>query len=349
MAEFSVPAYRVRLFLSVDLTGSTAHKSRASSFEWIKAFQHFYGEFPKLYQKQFESVCADIGGMSDNEKSDTPKIWKTIGDEILFVNRVESVTHLGAYVSAFSNALHFFGEHIGPFGDLNTKGNGWIAAFPSPNRSIGIHTNGRSDPFSGTNDLPSEDLEAAVDQKPQEYDFLGTGIDGGFRIARNSTIDAFTISPALAYLLVKAKTNPDATKFDATFRFHELQSFKGVLGERPYPIISIDTMRSEEQRELRQLETALLNTPNNVDNPEQLRNYLEQFIKLHNVEMPCLKLSHSDAAPTLPDHYLTYVDQWEAEYQKNQGDMASLNEDGDASQDSEMPSADETVAGLKDD
>ena len=319
MAEFSVPAYRVRLFLSVDLTGSTAHKSRASSFEWIKAFQHFYGEFPKLYQKQFESVCADIGGMSDNEKSDTPKIWKTIGDEILFVNRVESVTHLGAYVSAFSNALHFFGEHIGPFGDLNTKGNGWIAAFPSPNRSIGIHTNGRSDPFSGTNDLPSEDLEA------------------------------FTISPALAYLLVKAKTNPDATKFDATFRFHELQSFKGVLGERPYPIISIDTMRSEEQRELRQLETALLNTPNNVDNPEQLRNYLEQFIKLHNVEMPCLKLSHSDSAPTLPDHYLTYVDQWEAEYQKNQGDMASLNEDGDASQDSEMPSADETVAGLKDD
>lgn len=339
MSEFLVPEYRVRLFLSVDLTGSTAFKSKTSSFEWLKAFQHFYGEFPPIFSDQFNEVCGSIDSICGLEKTEAPKIWKTIGDEILFVNRVNSITHLGAYVTAFSRSLHKFGEQVQRFSGLNTKGNGWVAAFPSPNCSIGVSSVGEKDPLSGLDDLRTEDFEGKVDKNPRNYDFLGKGIDGGFRISRNSTINAFTISPALAFLLTKAKGNPDATKFEADFVFHEPQEFKGVLNGMPYPVISLDTIRSQKERDLHLLEAELLQKPNIVQKCEVLKTYLEKYIELHDIEKPTLKLSASNADLQEPEHYRLYASQWKAEKAKNDEDMESLSKDGDSKFDSELPSA----------
>lgn len=57
---YQVPAYRVRLFLSVDLTGSTAFKhNQKSPLIWLKAFQKFYGEFPKILQEQYIKIGKD--------------------------------------------------------------------------------------------------------------------------------------------------------------------------------------------------------------------------------------------------------------------------------------------------
>ncbi|WIY27259.1 hypothetical protein [Parasedimentitalea psychrophila] len=349
MTELHAPNYRVRLFLSVDLTGSTAFKSKNTSFEWLKAFQHFYGEFPRLYSSEFDEVCSSIEGIGGNERSAPPKIWKTIGDEILFVNRVLSITHLGAYVTAFSKSLHKFGELVQAYDGLNTKGNGWIAAFPSPNCSIGIGDGGDADPMSGGNELSTEEFESIVDEEPKKFDFLGKGIDGGFRISRNSTVNTFTISPALAFLLTKAKTNPDATKFDADFRFHETQSFKGVVNGRPYPIISIDTIRDEEERELHRLEAKLLQRPSVVADCVELKDYLDKYIKLNKIEKPVLKLTHGVEDQVPPEHYQSYVKEWEAERKKSKGDDASFNEDGNPDLDSIIPSVEEAVGGIVND
>lgn len=344
MSELQVPDYRVRLFLSVDLTGSTAFKSKnKSSFDWLKAFQHFYGEFPKMYSKKFSVVCEEIGGIGERERSATPKIWKTIGDEILFVNRVYSINHLAAYITAFSKSLHAFGEQVQQFDGLNTKGNGWVASFPSPNCSIGIANEGTTDPISGLNELITEQFEASVDEAPEKYDFLGKGIDGGFRISRNSTINTFTISPALAYLLTKAKTNPDALKFEADFRFHDTETFKGVLDGKPYPIISIDTVRNDEERELHRLEANLLRKPSIVDDCEGLKSYLEKFIRLNSIEMPVLKLNDGLGEPAPPSHYQTYEKEWQAERQKSEAEQESFNQDGDANLDSEIPSVEASI------
>ncbi len=339
MSEISVPDYRVRLFLSVDLTGSTAFKSKENSFVWLKAFQLFYGEFPAMFAVEYTRVCEGIGSIHPTEKAAPPQIWKTIGDEILFVNRVHSITHLGAYVTAFSNSLHKFGESLGQFKGLNTKGNGWVAAFPSPNCSIGVSEGGNSDPMSGLDELRSEAFESEVDKAPGNYDFLGKGIDGGFRISRNSTVNSFTISPALAFLLTLAKGNPLATSFELDFRFHEPQSFKGVVAGLPYPIISIDTVRTAGEKHLQELEAKLLQKPNMVDDCVVLKDYLENYIELHKIEKPRLKLTNGSAAEAEPEHYKEYVEQWQREYAKSLSDQESLLQDGDSTLDSEIPDA----------
>lgn len=347
MEELSVPDYRVRLFLSVDLTGSTAFKSKNNSFRWLKAFQLFYDQFPSLYSEHFTEVCGEIDGIGAEEKECLPQIWKTIGDEILFVNRVESVTHLGAYVTAFSQTLHAFGEKVAAYEGLNTKGNGWIAAFPSPNCSIGIGKGESEDPYAGLNELRTEGFERKVDNNPAGFDFLGKGIDGGFRISRNSTVNTFTISPALAFLLAKAKGNPDATGFDADFRFHETQSFKGVLNGEPYPIISINTVRNPGERELQRLEAELLQRPAVVDDCKVLKEYLEKFIELNKIEMPVLKLTHAEGEQPTPSHYDDYVKEWEAERKKSVSDDASFSEDGNSALDKEIPSVDSSIEKLE--
>lgn len=315
MPELQVPDYRIRLFLSVDLTGSTAFKSKNDSQKWRAAFREFYGRFPRSFEDSFNAKCNEIGGMSDQEKQARPLVWKTIGDEILFVNRVHSITHLSAYVAAFADTLHRFGEFIGEtYHGLNAKGNGWVAAFPSPNTSIAVSHTAGADPYAGENGLESEEFEGQVDANPKDFDFLGKGIDGGFRISRNSSVDTFTISPALAFLLTEAAGNPGLTKFGLEFNFQELQSFKGVLDGAPYPIISIDTMRSQAEKDLRELETKLLGRPAVVDNGqlEKLKCYLEKFIQLRNVEKPILKLSHGQDDVEPPQHYFEFVDRWNA-------------------------------------
>lgn len=327
MNELQMPDYRVRLFLSVDLTGSTAFKANNNSvFEWRKIFSRFYDEFPTLYVRKFSELCDKLENLKDCEKETAPKLWKTIGDEILFVNRVTSITHLGAYISAFSDALMEFGGTLS--GDLNTKGNGWLAAFPSPNCSIPIKRDDGDTQSIGFDDLPTERFEAAVDNDPSKFDFLGKGIDGGFRISRNSAIDTFTISPALAYLLTRAQKNEDTTGFTASFQFHEPQSFKGVIGGKPYPIVSLDTNRNPEAKEVKKLEADLLNKPSDVKHSE-LENYLEKFIHLHQIEMPILPLALGQAVGNSPSHYQNYVTEWQdanKQKLKDEADMAQKDD-----------------------
>ncbi len=325
MSEIQMPDYRVRLFLSVDLTGSTAFKAKKSSFDWLKEFQKFYASFPDLYSTNYERICSDINGLVNAEKLNTPKVWKTIGDEILFVNRVNSIIQLGAYITAFADTLKEYGSSVQAH-NLNTKGNGWVAAFPSPNCSIGIGGRDVDDPIAGVDDLPTEEFEANVDAHPRRYEFLGKGIDGGFRISQNSSIDTFTISPALALLLSKARTNPDATKFEAKFRFHEPQSLKGVLNGQRYPIVSIDTQRDETEIKLSQLEARLLKKPSYADE-KVLREYLECYIENNDIEMPSLRLSDQEENVNPPQHYNEYAEHWRADYLQKKIDEDSLMQD----------------------
>lgn len=323
------PNYRLRLFLSVDLVGSTSFKSKSgnSNLKWIKAFQKFYGEFPAQLAKNYADAAMEIADISEDEKSAGPQVWKTIGDEILFVNRVNSITHLGLCITAFSKTLIDFGREIATF-NLNTKGNAWVAAFPTPNMSIKLIRNG-GDPLTGEGHLPTEAREASVDENPSEFDFLGKGIDGWFRISRNSTINDLTVSPALAFLLCKARRNIDTTKFKCRFTFHEPQVFKGVVNEVRYPVISISTSRDKDYEAIRKMEAELLQKPDEAD-AELLHSYLEKFIEHHGIEQPTLKLTDKSAHVAPPDHYRIYLEEWRADY--NEIEAAIAREENSAAE-----------------
>ena len=324
------PQYRVRLFLSVDLTGSTEFKARSdqSSLVWLKAFQKFYGEFPTLFSRRYKNTCDAIPDIGERERLEMPSVWKTIGDEILFVNRVESITHLGAYVSSFAHALKEFGGEIYGSHKLNTKGNGWVAAFPSPNCSIRVSGVGES-PLSGEEEILTEQFESKVDKEPHKFDFLGKGIDGGFRISRNSTIDTFTISPALAYLLCRARRNIEITKFECEFQFHEPQQLKGVVSGNMYPIVSIDTNRDEQRKKISVLQSELLHQPVHADSAK-LAAYLEQYIDYHGIEKPALKIADRNVEVDKPQYYQNYIKEWREDAKQIDSGKEVIESDGDA-------------------
>jgi len=311
------PLYRLRLFLSVDLVGSTAFKSKEdeTNLVWIKAFQKFYEQFPKMFRRHYREFCDNAPEIHEKEKSVTPKVWKTIGDEIIFVNRVHSVAHLAAYVISFRKTLIAFGDEVNTTYKLDTKGNGWIAAFPTPNRSIRLALDAKEESYSSNDDILTEDDEISVDNEPSQFDFLGKGIDGGFRISRNSAVDAMTLSPALAYLLCKAHKNVDTTKFDCQFSFQEPEIFKGVMGGKKYPVVSLITSRDEDHERIECLEAELLDRPR-AANADKLYEYLDRYIQAFKVEKPTLKLTYRSADVPPPSYYVSYIEEWQEDIQQ---------------------------------
>jgi hypothetical protein len=332
------------------LVGSTAFKSKddETNLVWIKAFQKFYEQFPKMFRKHYREFCDDAPEIHDSEKSALPKVWKTIGDEIIFVNRVHSVAHLAAYVISFRQTLIAFGEEVNTTYKLDTKGNGWIAAFPTPNRSIRLALDSKDESYSSNDDILTEDDEVSVDQHPSKFDFLGKGIDGGFRISRNSAVDTMTLSPALAYLLCRAHRNVDTTKFDCQFSFREPEVFKGVMGGRKYPVVSLITSRDEDHERIECLEAELLDRPR-AANADKLYDYLDRYIEAFHVEKPTLKLTYRSADIAPPAYYLSYIDEWRDDLQQIEKQKKTEEEAAQASETDEgagSKQGDEDAVGL---
>lgn len=315
----SIPSYRVRLFLSVDLTGSTAYKQKSGdNLEWIKVFQLFYGTFPKILSDQYIVACENSPGIHNQEvENGHPKLWKTVGDEILFCVKVESACHLGACISAFIEALKMFGS-IAKKHELNTKGNAWVASFPAPNCSISpvkVDDGVNSDSLNGKNDLPTEENEQSVDAQPSNFDFLGKGIDAGFRISKNSEINTLTVSPGLGILLAQASGSHRSTGFKRAIRLVEMQIFKGVADSKPYPVLTIDTLRDELHESLLEKQRAILKLPEPPGNDE-LELYLKDYLQYHGIEIPKIKQTYGQANFYPPAFYDAYCEKWNAEMER---------------------------------
>lgn len=334
MSNTELPSYRVRLFLSVDLTGSTAykHNSKSNGSQWTKVFNEFYKDFPELLKKNYLSVCDDLihdqGELVAFEKDNgAPKTWKTIGDEILFVTTLSSLCHLSSCIKAFIRTLKEFGEIINCH-DLNTKGNAWVCSFPTPNHSFRTGIFSSSDTSTDISIL-SESQELEVDKNPHCFDFLGKGIDAGFRISKNSSIDKLTISPGLALLLCECKTNGETTKFTENLWFDGTQVFKGVANGSNYPVITINTFRDKKEELIKNLERELLhkNEPADI---EKLSNYLTSFMERYNIEIPKVKRRYG-ANLLSPDFYNDFIKIFETAQSQNSNQDLSIVESASAS------------------
>jgi len=222
--------------------------------------------------------------------------------------------HLGACIDAFVEALKDFGALVRGF-ELNTKGNAWVASFPSPNCSImpvraANVFNG--DALNGTSDLPTEENEAKVDLDPSLFDFLGKGIDAGFRISKNSAIDTLTISPGLGILLAQASGSRRITGFNREIRLAEMQVFKGVAESSPYPVLTIDTSRDSRHEELLKRQRNLLGQPL-PPKDDELEEYLKGYLDYYEIEVPKVKNTFAEQGFTPPDFYQAYCDNWHRE------------------------------------
>ncbi|HEY5960906.1 MAG TPA: hypothetical protein VIV60_30330 [Polyangiaceae bacterium] len=207
----------VRLFISVDLVGSTAFKSKAemsaSNFKagppWVDVFRLFYAGFPRTFERA-------IGNERLPERL-RPRLVKAIGDELLLVAPLQSSEDARMLIPFVAAAAREYSERNLEKDALSLKAAAWIAGFPIINHKFDL--------------LGETGVESA--------DYIGPSMDTGFRIAKFATAQKLVVSVDLALLLLTGHRKLDLY-FDGT------QSLKGVLAERPYPVLWYKASREND-------------------------------------------------------------------------------------------------------
>ncbi len=202
----------LRLFLSADLAGSTAFKQSGKLDEWQKHFREFYRQLPALVDWRL----ADTG-----PQGLLLPVWKLIGDEIVFTTKLTRWEQAAAAVHIFRSAVTEYRRGIvaGTEGRLDVKCAGWTAGFPVGNIVVAPLQN----------------------QLPEDY--IGPGMDIGFRLVKAASPRRMFLSVELAWLL----TLPQHRK---GLRIHLSRGLdlKGVAKGRTYPCIWLDNFRDAPKR-----------------------------------------------------------------------------------------------------
>jgi hypothetical protein len=201
----------LRLFLSADLAGSTAFKQSGKLDEWQKFFREFYRQLPALLRQK-------IVGLGF-QKIELPA-WKLIGDEIVFSTSLDHWKKAPCCVTAFRAAVADFRQRTiaATGGRLDIKCAGWTAGFPVGNIRV----------------EPPENLPA---------DFIGPGMDIGFRLVKAASPRRMLLSVELAWLL----SLPEL-KSKLRFCLSAGLELKGVAKGRTYPCIWLDNFRDAGKR-----------------------------------------------------------------------------------------------------
>ncbi|GGE08834.1 hypothetical protein GCM10011390_29860 [Aureimonas endophytica] len=313
------PDYRLRLFMSVDLVGSTAFKGGrgavvppgATQPLWVRELKKFYFLFPEHLRREFLR-SGKVEKDADRRDPPAPLLWKRIGDELVFCCRLESLEHLARCVLAFVNALDEYGNQLDSDGKhLDVKGGAWIAAFPFPNLTVRIADDRAGDIVEYGEALPedieTEELEAAADEIPSRFDFLGPGIDGGFRITKFASSDRCVLTVETAWLLAKACSVE--RKYPLKFFYHDRQILKGVLQERPYPVFSIDTERSVSRKEVLFRENLI--TKRDHADARLIADFLIAFMTDEAIEPPSLASLDTESCEP-PASHEEFTRAWQA-------------------------------------
>jgi len=122
----------VAMFMSVDLSGSTAFKSQAQGDgdgpEWLEAFEAFYREVPLIMMGQIAAAFA----MEDEVPHSG--VWKVIGDEIIFMAHPRTPRETQLLTIAFYRTVITYDRKILQRWPLRIKGCCWAAQISDRNR-----------------------------------------------------------------------------------------------------------------------------------------------------------------------------------------------------------------------
>jgi hypothetical protein len=239
------------LFLSIDVINSTALKVddfdeslkarnvRAQVYSQIKKRIEWMLKFKDLYD-DFLSIFTQYCSKSSLEK---PKLWKALGDELVFCFKIEKSDDVPNLIYCFRSAIN---EYEKPAKNgLKFKATAWVAGTPFLNMVI--------DSSSGGAD-----------------DYIGPLIDIGFRLKEYANDIKFVVSADLAYILLK--TRP---------KFHIYYDgdvkLKGVFNNKiPYPIYWLNKNAKNNTLKAKLIERK---SPNSKKTLQLIR----EFIKSQNI------------------------------------------------------------------
>lgn len=341
LPEFLKP--RLRLFLSIDLVGSTQIKQNGSfpikvpseedglqalSSDWFSPIAEFY--------RDFEAEFANKWSIYENSTSKecgwepvgpAPHLWKTNGDELIYIKEIEEAHQAYACVVCWLQALIQYRKKLTDSASgLNVKGAAWVAGFPIANHEVVFKSNlegqstnldvGRSSIFSHFYYLDKWYSQPS-DRDDLIVDYIGPSIDTGFRVAKLATPRKFPISIELALILSNV-TEPSIFRDEICLRFDGKNLMKGVLGGLPYPMFWIDAVgddnliKSEDE----------LNPPPKKQDMQHVRKFCDLFINENSkfIFRPFIWNSQSSEFSKRPENYdrhLTKLSQtWNHEREK---------------------------------
>ncbi len=226
--------WSLRVFFSVDVENSTEFKSSkfesGEDYEWYFQFRSFFKEFPK----EFELTRSKISISRSACKVELPEVkpWKYLGDEILFQCELTDTWQILGLVKSFTETISNWNQYgVDKKRDIKCKGTIWTCGFPINN--IVIPTG---------------------DGLPEDY--LGSGVDVGFRISKLSTSEQVCLSLETAYIHSIAEIDFDKrnqpssiTEEWSKLLYSGRHILGGIYHNKPYPVfyVSLSSYKSQEE------------------------------------------------------------------------------------------------------
>ena len=172
------------VFFSFDLVNSTIYKNEQKE-KWPIVFAQFYQIIREEIKKEFQGI----------------KVWKYIGDEILFYKMLNSTEELFEIVHGSFKALNCTLKNLKNsfrdiFKPLSLKGTIWGAPV--------MHVRGEELKKLEMEKSQNIALDVVYENQVSLKDFMGPDIDIGFRISKYAEKEKLVISADLAYMLLTA-------------------------------------------------------------------------------------------------------------------------------------------------
>lgn len=212
----------LRLFASIDLEGSTAFKqtlANRQSRTWLSVVLNFVETFEQSFWQHIGEQARDPFKTPSPKQ---PRLWKILGDELVFAMEIKRAVDACIYVDALTAALSDWNRAVlaqrkvsaaMPERPLLVKGAAWLADFPVTNAVLPIEGN--------------------------HHDYIGPSMDTGFRLAKLASPRRLALSVELAWLLLREN---EQRKIEFAGRTREL---KGVACDSGYPQLWIEVPASD--------------------------------------------------------------------------------------------------------
>lgn len=207
------------LLLSVDIVGSSAYKFAVSQQDgplaWVRAYQDFYNSIPVIVNESRRSdrALACPQALPD-ELTTKLKLWKSIGDQLIFFSEPRNVAQLEFDCQCFLHALQQANERMLKQWGFALHGAAW--AFEEADRNLRVSLQpGLSDIESGSG-----------------FDLIGPDIDLGFRLVAEA---------APGQLLVPLEMHSWLQSTRLCVSLVGEASLKGIRLD-PYPLLELQSL-----------------------------------------------------------------------------------------------------------
>jgi hypothetical protein len=263
---------KLRLFMSVDITGSTqfkqilSHKSNPAhkddteegvpSEPWLSPILEFYGQISALFEDQWHQIARHASDdQHEWDVGDRPTVWKAVGDELIFTKVLTDHRQAYVCVTAWLLTIQAYRTRIKEHSaGLDLKCAAWIAGFPINNAEVildhessGVVTPSDDGDYIFGNLSRLEQAAKPTGNVAGIRDFIGPSIDTGFRVSSVASPRRFVLSVDLAFVLAHTHVNlPMTWEFpQLEFYYEGRKDLKGVTNGTPYPIFWVNAAKPD--------------------------------------------------------------------------------------------------------